>query len=268
MRGGIREQEMTQIALSRFAALVDELIGADSVGTIIEAGARDCGETLDLAAAFPRARIITFECNPATLPACRANVRGYERIRLIEKAVSDRRGTITFFPTDPQRTVTKHPGGNPGASSLFRAAPDYPHETYVQNEISVETTTLADVMEAEGLSRIDLLWMDVQGAELMALRGLGDKLATVGMVHLEVEFLPIYQGQPLFGEVHGFMRRNSFRLLGFTSYSRYTADAVYASPRVASFFDLLRLCLRHPYLVRYRLVRLRHWLKKTLLGRS
>lgn len=257
---------MTQLVFTRFAEIAGAIYGDRPVNTIVEVGARDCSETLDFEAAFPQARIVAFECNPATLPTCRQNVLGRERVKLIEKAVSDRSGRVPFYPTDPERTVSKHPGGNPGASSLFRALPDYPHETYVQNEITVETTTLAEVMRAEAIEAIDILWMDVQGAELLALKGLGERIAAVGLIQVETEFIPIYQGQALFSDVHAFLRPHGFRLLGFTSYSRYTADAVYASARIAGVVDTLRLSLRHPYLVRNRLTRIRHRLKRALTG--
>lgn len=259
---------MPQIAFDRFAEIVRATLGAGSVRTVFELGARECGETLDFAAAYPQARIVAFECNPATLPACRSAVAGNARIKLVEKAVSDRNGTIRFFPTDPERTVTKHAGGNPGASSLFRARPDYPHEKYVQNEITVQTTTVADVMAAEGVAQIDLLWMDVQGAELLALKGFGERLADVRLIHMEVEFLPIYEGQALFGDVHAFLVQRGFRLLGFTTYAPYTGDAVYGPAARFGPLAPLTLGLRFPYLLRYRARRLRHRVKRVLLGRA
>lgn len=256
-----------QLVFQRFAQIAETLLGG-RVGTIVEVGARDCAETLDFHRAFPGARIFAFECNPATLPACRAAVRRLERVRLIEKAVSDREGTVRFYPTDPVKTRTKHAHGNPGASSLFRARPDYPHETYAQNEIAVEATTLVRLMRDEDIAAIDLLWMDIQGAELLALKGLGERLRDVKLIHLEVEFLPIYEGQPLFPEVHRYLRNHGFRLAGFTSYSRYSADAVYAAaallPGLAA---RAALVFRHPYLAQLRLRRTRHRLKRFLIGR-
>jgi len=257
---------VTQLVFQRFAEIAGELLGG-RVGTIVEIGARDCTETLDFRRAFPGARIFAFECNPATLPACREALRGVERVRLIEKAVSDREGMLRFYPTDPARTITKHAQGNPGASSLFRARDDYPHETYVQNEIEVESTTLERLMREEGLAAIDLLWMDIQGAELMALKGLGERLRDVRLIHLEVEFMPIYEGQPLFPEVHRYLRGRGFRLAGFTSYSRYSADAVYAAGPLLPSLRVLALARQHPYLLRLRLRRARHRLKRFLIGR-
>jgi hypothetical protein len=175
---------------------------------------------------------------------------------------------VTFYPTDPAKTVSGDPAGNPGASSLFRASGAYPLETYVQGETTVEATTLESVMRDEGISEIDLLWMDIQGAELLALKGLGSRLDDVKFIHLEVEFFPIYAGQPLFGDVHEFLRKRGFTLLGFTSYSKFAADAIYARrPLLRGPLARWQLARRFPYLLRNRLKQTKHRLKGAVLGK-
>ena len=251
---------MPQLVLERFIEIARYLLDGRT-RTIVELGARNGAESLSFHSAFPAARIVAFECNPATLPACRAALSGIPEITLIEKAVTDRAGEISFYPTDPQRTITKEPDGNPGASSIFRARTDYPHETYVQNEIRVQSTTLAAVLAEQKIDSVDLLWMDIQGAELLALKGMGERLGNVRLMHLEVEFRPIYEGQPLFPEVHSFLRERGFQLLGFTSYSRYAADAVYAKRGVASALTRIALYRRFPFLLRLQARRARHRLK-------
>jgi FkbM family methyltransferase len=146
---------------------------------------------------------------------------------LTEKAVSDKPGTLAFFPTDPERTVSGWPNGNPGASSIFVATGAYPEEHYVQNRIKVEAIRLDTFLEAHKVPAIDVLWMDVQGAEKLVLTGMGKHLRDVKCVHLEAEFFEIYKGQALFGDVDTLLRNHGFQLLGFTSYSRYSADALY-----------------------------------------
>lgn len=258
---------MAQRVFERFAGIADALIGRERVRVVVEVGARDCAETLEFHRTFPSAAIYAFECNPATLPLCRRAVRGLERVTLTECAVSERDGTVRFHPIDPARTLTGQADGNPGASSLFRASGKYPQEHYVQNEITVETTTLERFLRERDIAAVDLLWMDIQGAELLALKGLGERLRSVRLAHLEVEFFPIYEGQPLFEEIHGFLRGHGFVLLGFTSYSRFAADAVYARA------DLLRgplaawrFAAGRPYLLRNRLKRIKHRLKRRLTG--
>ncbi len=75
---------------------------------------------------------------------------------LVERAVSDVEGDIDFFAIDPDRTITPHPGGNIGASSLYLARDDYPHETYVQNKITVQSVTLAEWARANWRSPVSM----------------------------------------------------------------------------------------------------------------
>jgi FkbM family methyltransferase len=245
--------------LARFAALARSLLG-DEVHWIVEVGARDCRETLGFAALFPQARVLAFECNPDTLPACRAAVQGQSRIKLIEKAAAERSGKVKFYPVDPAT--------NPGASSLLKASGSYELEQYRQREIEVETVTLESFMRAESIPRIDLLWMDIQGAELAALRGLGGRLADVALIHTEVEFEEVYTGQPLFPEVRRFLEAQGFRFLGFTIYARHSADAVFANRKSFGTRAILRSLAAHPLLVRKRLQYARHRLKRRVLQRS
>jgi FkbM family methyltransferase len=259
---------MAQRVFERFADIADALIGRESVRTVVEVGARDCTETLDFHRTFPNAAIYTFECNPAMLPRCREAVQGLARIKLTEKAIGDSEGSVAFYPIDQAQTVTGQRDGNPGASSLFRAAGNYPEERYVQNETIVQATTLEKFLSEEKIAAVDLLWMDIQGAELLALKGMGERIATVKLLHLEVEFFHIYQGQPLFGEVHRFLRKHGFTLLGFTGYSKFSADAVYArAGLLRGPLAALRFAVGRRYLLRNRLLRLKHHLKRRLFGR-
>jgi len=238
--------------LARFLSVARTLVR--DVQCIVEVGARDCRETLGFAAAYPAARIYALECNPDMLPACRAAVAGMARITLIEKAAAEEPGRLKFYPVDPAT--------NPGASSLFRASGKYRLEEYRQREVEVDAVALQSVVESE--SRIDLLWMDVQGAELAALRGLGPRLADVSLIHLEAEFEEIYAGQPLFPDVRAFLVRAGFAFLGFTIYARHSADAVFANKKRFSPPSRLAAMLGNPIIVQKRLQYARHRLKRWL----
>ena len=48
----------------------------------------------------------------------------------------------------------------------------------MQNKITVQSVTLAEWAESElAIPSIDVIWMDLQGAELRALRGLGELIS-------------------------------------------------------------------------------------------
>jgi FkbM family methyltransferase len=216
-------------SVQKISKLARRLLGPENVKTIVEVGAKDCVETMGFSANFPKAQIYAFECNPATLPACRKRVASVKNVTLIEKAVSDRDGEVTFFPIDQEKTETPWADGNPGASSLLVASGKYKKEKYVQNEIRVQSTTFASFFGEKKIERVDFLWMDIQGAELMALQSAGAAISKIKIIHTEVEFMEIYQGQPLFMDIKKYLNGQGFSLYGFNYFGRYFADAIFVN---------------------------------------
>jgi len=72
-----------------------------------------------------------------------------------------------------------------------------------------------------------LIWMDLQGGELEALKGLGPLLQRVKMLYTEVEYKPMYVGAPLFGELDGFLQAHGFELVRRFNTSEWFGDALY-----------------------------------------
>jgi len=197
------------------------------VRAIFEFGSRYGEDTCEFAKKYPNATVYGFECNPETLPLCRKAVEGFSNIVLTEKAVSNEIGTVKFYPMDKEKTETTWEDGNQGASSLLKASDNYKVEKYVQKEVTVESTTLDAFVTEHKISQVDLLWMDVQGAELFALEGFGEKIKMVKLMHIEVNFIEIYSGQPLYEDIRSFMEKKNFTFMGFTSKGDYFSDAIF-----------------------------------------
>lgn len=199
---------------------------------IFDIGSRDCMQSIEFYNACPNAKIYAFECNPNTLPLCRKNIENYkDRITLIEGAVCDYDGTITFYPINQQKTRTTWEDGNPGASSLFRSNGQYPIETYVQDEVKTNCHRLDTIMKKYGISRVDVIWMDLQGAELLALKSLGKMIEYVDIIYTEVSYKEMYTGQVMFSELNTFISSNKFRLQNHLSLSGWQEDAIYKNTR-------------------------------------
>jgi FkbM family methyltransferase len=80
-------------------------------------------------------------------------------------------------------------------------------------EIDVEIVTLDSFCETEGISEIDFLQIDVQGADLDVLHGARKLLdESVLAIQVEVEFNELYKGQPLFADIDIFLRSQNFNL--------------------------------------------------------
>jgi FkbM family methyltransferase len=109
----------------------------------------------------------------------------------------------------------------------------HPDIMQVAESIEVPVKRLDSVMNGE----IDLLKLDLQGYELEALKGCGSLLQHIKTITAEVEFVPLYDGQPLFADIDSFLRSHGFKL--FNLYELWTqadgqltaGDAVYLNTR-------------------------------------
>jgi FkbM family methyltransferase len=77
----------------------------------------------------------------------------------------------------------------------------------VKNQIPVDTRKLDEITE---IAAMDFLKMDVQGSERAVLAHGQTKLKEAVAVQTEVSFVPLYQGQPVFGEIDLALRAEGF----------------------------------------------------------
>jgi FkbM family methyltransferase len=75
-------------------------------------------------------------------------------------------------------------------------------------EHRIKTTRLDDVA---GLDDVDLIKIDVQGAELDIFRNAPSVLEQAVVIQTEVSFLEMYKGMPLFADIDSFLRRSGFQ---------------------------------------------------------
>lgn len=222
--------------IEKFISTID-ITNKNEEYIIFDIGSRDCVQSIEFYKAFPNAKIYAFECNPNTLDICKKNIENYlDRIRLIEGAVCDYNGHITFYPINQKKTITTWKDGNPGASSIFKSNGKYPVETYIQDTINTNCHRLDFVMEKNNIQKVDIIWMDLQGAELMALKGLGKYLQNVRYIHTEVSHKEMYSGQVMFNELHGFILSNQFILKNKLSFDGWQEDAIYEKKEI---FDIV-----------------------------
>lgn len=211
-----------------------EQIDPSQIRSIFDVGARDCQQSIALANEFQNANVYAFEANPQTIPLCRANIQSYSKVHLIEGAVNIFNGEVDFFPIDPKETKTTWADGNPGASSLFKANGEYPLELYVQTKVRVPCHRLDKICSDYKIESVDILWMDLQGAELLALQSLGAQLKKIKYIFTEVSFRPIYHGQCLFPDLHQYLTVNNFSLSSAPKMNQWQDDVIYKNNLVES----------------------------------
>jgi FkbM family methyltransferase len=102
-----------------------------------------------------------FEPSPHCLEELRRIFAGEDAVRLVGAALADQAGEATLFSGQ---------SGSTHASLLLRAVAD------PAGDVRVPLLRLEDYIRAHGIGHIDLLKLDIEGAELVALRGLGEYL--------------------------------------------------------------------------------------------
>jgi FkbM family methyltransferase len=108
--------------------------------------------------------------------------------------------------------------------------------TVVQKTHAVETKRLDDIPEIEGT---DFLKADVQGAELMVFEGAARILENTLVVHTEVQFVPLYKGVPLFGEIDIHLRSKGFQLHRLTQAGRTFKPLIFKNDVNAALSQIL-----------------------------
>jgi len=128
-----------------------------------------------------KGRVFAFEPEPGNFALLQENVsaNGYHNVTLSRLAVSDRAGRGRLYVD----------AGNAGDCRIYDSQDNRP-------SIEIETTRLDDYFESPP-ERIDLIKMDIQGAEPAALGGMHGLLERQRRVKLLVEFWPY--GLRLFG---------------------------------------------------------------------
>ena len=108
--------------------------------------------------------------------------------------------------------------------------------TRVVKTSEVETKRLDDIPELEGT---DFLKTDVQGAELMVFEGAARLLDHALVVHTEVQFVPLYKGVPLFGEIDIHLRSKGFSLHRMTQSGRTFKPLIFMNEINAALSQIL-----------------------------
>jgi FkbM family methyltransferase len=160
------------------------LLARPDVKTIVDVGANHGDWSLAVKKYLPDARIHAFEASPATFRETQKALARYPDIKINNVGLYDRPGQMTFY----------HSAENDGRSSLIQES-----VPAGATKLTVDVTTLDDYATAQGLTGIDLLKIDTEGAEYAILegaRGLMSKGA-IKVVQFEYGFVSVDTGRLL-----------------------------------------------------------------------
>ena len=196
-----------------------EILGLEGPLQVADIGAADIAET-------PPYRSL-LDAGLARLNAFDADTRQHAKLR---QTYGEALSLFTEIIGDGDRQTLHLAAPASGMTSLLKPDParleffnGFSRFGEIHDTEVVQTVRLDDV---PGLPDLDFLKMDIQGAELQALMHGEARLATCAMIHLEVSFVPLYEGQPGFGEIDIWMRAHGFIPHCFTDVKRWSVSPI------------------------------------------
>jgi 2-O-methyltransferase len=177
------------------------------ISQIVIVGALDAGEVGRMQRIYSRARFLCFEPNPRTYQSLTRKFAGVPNVSISGLALGRTSGKAQFYELSL--------AGN--GSLLEPDVEDWAAATKQSDKrmtsFEVEVSTLD--REAADLPGIDLLWMDVQGAEGEVLAGGLETLERTKAVFVEVELVHSpYKGALLFTELKSRLEAKGFLCVG------------------------------------------------------
>ena len=175
---------------SRDAISLPRLVSMLSVpGVIVEVGSHVGSDTEMFALLCPRAHIWAFEPDPQQFAKAWRRLSRYPNVSLMQAAVGSSSGFTSFYRS----------GGSSDASgSMLRPTRHlelYPSVKFdVTVPIVVPLVSLSSLASLANIASIDLLWMDVQGAEIHVIDGMGGLLSRTQYIYAEASTHALYEG--------------------------------------------------------------------------
>lgn len=170
----------------------------DLVFNMVEIGALPLGNRAErfhsLLTLFPGSKVSAFELDE--LQCDQWNQCAPEGLRYYATALGSKNEVRPIYETQSSMCTSLYRPNAPLLAAFNRL-----DVVALKHETQVKTISLDQFIDDNNIGSIDFIKIDVQGAEYDIFKGGGRALSTVSFLVTEVEFVPLYEKQPLFGDV-------------------------------------------------------------------
>lgn len=173
---------------------------------VLEAGAHIGYDTTLMHHLWKKGHIYAFEPIPEIYAQLKYNTRKFKNVTCIPIALSNQTGEATI-------NISK--GQHNASSSLLEPKEHlkYYPEVIFEEKIVIPTITIDEWAKKNNITKVDFMWLDMQGMELQTLKASPEIIKTVSIVHTEVHYIENYAGVPLVDETVAWFKEQGFRIL-------------------------------------------------------
>jgi FkbM family methyltransferase len=221
---GIRDRKVSYTAMELAEVLPGE------AQTIVDVGAHMGLVAQALVFLYRPSHLWAVEPNPALGVQLEERFKDDPSIIVVRSCLGEARGEVSFnaYDFDAASSVFACKAGHLAGLGFSEK----------KSSLTVPMTTLRELLPGD-LDTLDLLKLDCQGAELAVLKGAGERIHGIRWIYCEVSIDSIYDGAPLWGDLHDFLRSNGFELRNVSGFAGtgatiQWADALYANARLVA----------------------------------
>ena len=169
--------------------------GTDLV--IFDIGCYDGSDSVEFAETYPKAKVYSFEPDSRSIELFKSKVNN-DRITLVETAISNVDGEIEWFGSDSDTRRHYEDQTSWSASSSMKRPKkhiDTFTDVYFNDITKVKSTKLDTWCEENGIDKIDIMWVDVNGAVKEFIEGAKNTLKNkTKLLITEFEEIELYEG--------------------------------------------------------------------------
>lgn len=217
---GFNPDEKSECQLFKKA---EDFFGVKCTG-VLHLGA-SIGEELDFYESRNVQKILYVEANPEV------HARLDERVHQLSKPLDIR--TFCFAASDKEEELDFYLTSNLKSSSILEMAEHkdlYPFITD-SGKITVQAKRAETVFSPDDFEKINAMVLDIQGAELKALKGCDSLLHQIDFIISEVHFGELYVGSPRIENLDDFLKTKGFRRIDTISNAKNWGDALYVNTK-------------------------------------
>jgi FkbM family methyltransferase len=188
-----------EISQKEYISLINDRFNPNNIKNIMEIGSLDGKDSLFYKSEYPNANVYTIE----------GLYDNYEKYLKDNKDII----AINVVITDHDGTIDYHKKNVNGIHGIFNRGDEYGTEIIK----SVECKTFKTLCDEYNIDNIDFIKIDVEGASYEVIKGMGDRIKGIKMMHIETESYPFFKNQKLHDDVCKLLEENNYQMIDITS---------------------------------------------------
>jgi len=182
--------------------------------TIFDIGAHYGDSVSEFVTLFPSSHVYAFEPDSKNRERLIRRFSTEYRVEVLEMAIGEKDGRALLHKNNYDATHSLLPFDSLEINRWADANDFHAEGVEEVHQISLDSFCILNE-----IPYIDILKLDIQGGELMALQGAKNKLSkeAIGGIFCEVEFRQLYQNQPLFCDITRYLASYAYHFVNLTS---------------------------------------------------